>query len=54
MIESIKAKIMHHWTEHKWMTVALIVKSDFTRKRLSEKVWGKTAIIQKKKNALIY
>ena len=23
MIESIKAKIMHHWTEHKWVTVAV-------------------------------
>jgi hypothetical protein len=23
MIESIKEKIMHHWTEHKWVTVAV-------------------------------
>ena len=25
MIESIKAKLMHHWTEHKWVTVAVAV-----------------------------
>ena len=25
MIESIKEKIMHYWTEHKWVTVAVAV-----------------------------
>ena len=23
MIESIKAKLMHYWTDHKWATVAV-------------------------------
>jgi hypothetical protein len=23
MIESIKEKIMHYWTDHKWVTVAV-------------------------------
>ena len=23
MIESIKAKLMHYWTDHKWVTIAV-------------------------------
>ena len=23
MIESIKAKLMHYWTDHKWVTVVV-------------------------------